>query len=192
MSATADTVFRKTPQGLAELAQRRGELPPRMRSVLVMVNGVDAATRLVERLGADVLATLDALLHRGLIEPIAAAPRSAAPAAPRPRSTTPPPPAAKSPSPAATAASLAPAAPAAPVETGAGEVEQRMRLATRQLIQILLPHFGPDAPRIAQAASTATEPAAFNQALEAVAARLAIHMGRKRAAEVLAPLRQIV
>jgi len=176
VSAMADTVFRKTPQGQAELAQRRGDLPPRMRSVLVMVNGIDAAARLMERLGGDVLATLEALLQRGLIEPAAAAAKAGAAAAPRPRAAQPP------------GASPAPAtAPA-----GADEAQQRMRLATRQLIQILLPHFGPDAPRIAQGAVAATTPAEFNQALEAVSARLAIHMGRKRAAEVLAPLRQIV
>jgi hypothetical protein len=183
VSAMADTVFRKTPQGQAELAQRRGDLPPRMRSVLVMVNGIDAAARLMERLGGDVLATLEALLQRGLIEPAAAAAKAGAAAAPRPRAAVASPPAAQPPG-----ASPAPAtAPA-----GADEAQQRMRLATRQLIQILLPHFGPDAPRIAQGAVAATTPAEFNQALEAVSARLAIHMGRKRAAEVLAPLRQIV
>jgi hypothetical protein len=60
------------------------------------------------------------------------------------------------------------------------------------LVQLLLPHFGPDATRVAEAALRAASRAEFNAALEGVAERLATHVGRKAADQLLAPLRQPV
>lgn len=167
MARSADTVYRKTPQGQAELAQRSAGLPLRARSVLVMVNGVDSAQRLAERLGPAVLDTLAALREQGLIEALVPVERAARPASPPP----------------------VPAAAPAPPSAAPGLDPQHHRAQAQALVQLLLPYFGPDAPRIAESALRATSVDAFNQGLDAVADRLAIHLGRRKAAEAIARLR---
>jgi pyruvate/2-oxoglutarate dehydrogenase complex dihydrolipoamide acyltransferase (E2) component len=168
MGNAADTVvYRKTALGQGELAQRRLGLSPRARAVLVMVNGVDTAGQLIGRLGGDTAQVLAALAAQACIEAVPTQ---------RPVPQT-----------SATAASAA----SAPVGPPAARPQPpAMRDAAVALVRLLVPHSGPDAPRVAEAALRANHGADFNAALDAVAARLAIHLGRKRATELLAPLRQ--
>jgi hypothetical protein len=188
MARAQDLVYRKTADGQAELAQRRHGLGPRARGVLVMVNGVDPLQRLIERLGPEVLETLALLRQHGLIEAIAQAEQSAARA---PRADTAAPHADAAGPPLATAAvvrpepaSPPPAAPAPPALDPA-----RHRAAAQALVALLLPFFGPDAPRIAETALRARSVAEFNQGVGEVADRLAIHLGRRKAAEATDRLR---
>lgn len=166
MPRSADLTYRKTAAGQAELTQRQAGLGPRERALLVMVNGQETAQRLVERLGASVLDTLAMLRQRGLIEPVSAE---------RPARTAPSP------------ASAQPAPPPPPPPPGLDP--QRHRQAAQALVALLLPYFGPDAPRIADKALRARSPQEFNDGVSAVAERLAIHLGRRRAAEATDPLR---
>ncbi|MBQ0931685.1 hypothetical protein KAK07_12340 [Ideonella sp. 4Y16] len=163
MSRSAELIYRKTAAGQAELMQRQAGLGPRERALLVMVNGQEPVQRLVDRLGERVLDTLSLLRQRGLIEPVAAE---------RPARTPPPPP-----------------RPAEPPPVAAGLDPQRHRQAAQALVALLLPYFGPDAPRIADKALRARSPQEFNDGVTAVAERLAIHLGRRRAAEATDPLR---
>lgn len=160
MPRSADVTYRKTAAGQAELTQRQAGLGPRERALLVMVNGQESAQRLVERLGEAVLDTLAMLRQRGLIEPVVADRLARATPSPPP----PPPPA-------------------------PGLDPQRHRQAGQALVALLLPYFGPDAPRIADKALRARSPQEFNDGVTAVAERLAIHLGRRRAAEATDPLR---
>ncbi|MBN8489241.1 MAG: hypothetical protein J0M20_16135 [Burkholderiales bacterium] len=160
MPRSCDLTYRKTAAGQAELALRQAGLGPRERALLVMVNGQEPAQRLVERLGEAGLDTLAMLRQRGLIEPVAAD---------RPVRVAPPPP---------------PPSPSAP-----GLDPQRHRQACQALVALLLPYFGPDAPRIAEQALRARSPQEFNRGVTAVDERLAIHLGRRRAAEATDPLR---
>lgn len=211
MSLADATLYRKTAQAQAELAQRKGSLAPRERMVLVMVNGVDTVAKLVARLGPAAADTLAQLLSLGMIEAVEAAPPPQRPAA-RSRAAadmslealrgapsvtagasaaaTPAPahsaevPAAASPSPATpTAASQSP-----PPSAAVSDATPRQR-ASRELVRLLAPRFGPDATRIAQPALEAADAAGFNAALDGIAARLGIHLGRKAAEQLLAPLR---
>lgn len=181
MARAQDLVYRKTADGQAELAQRRHGLGPRARGVLVMVNGVEPLQRLVERMGPEVLETLALLRQHGLIEAIAQAEQAAVRA---PRADTAPPAPAPAPAPAAAARAEPPAAPAAPALDPA-----RHRAAAQALVALLLPFFGPDAPRIAETALRARSVAEFNQGVGEVADRLAIHLGRRKAAEATDRLR---
>ena len=86
MSRGMGMVYRKTTAGQHELAERRGAVPLRARSVLVMVNGQDPVQRLVEKLGQGALEVIAQLLQLGMIEPVTgpAAPRATDPR-PRPQ-----------------------------------------------------------------------------------------------------------
>ena len=162
MPRSPDLTYRKTAAGQAELMQRQAGLGPRERALLVMVNGQEPVQRLVDRLGEAVLDTLALLRQRGLIEPVVAE---------RPARASAPP----------------PSPPAAPPPPGLDP--QRHRQASQALVALLLPYFGPDAPRIAEQALRARTPQAFNDGVTAVAERLAIHLGRRKAAEATDPLR---
>ncbi len=183
MAKAQDLVYRKTADGQAELAQRRHGLGPRARGVLVMVNGVEPLQRLVERMGPEVLETLALLRQHGLIEAIAQAEQAVARA---PRTDTAAPDPVPAPTPAAqTEPPAAPtAAPAPPTLDPA-----RHRAAAQALVALLLPFFGPDAPRIAETALRARSVAEFNRGVGEVADRLAIHLGRRKAAEATDRLR---
>jgi hypothetical protein len=74
-----DDIFIKTPSGLDEVRTRASGLPQRVRSVLIMVDGVKPVRDLrdaVARLGAPP-ETLDSLLELGLIQLHAASPTKA-------------------------------------------------------------------------------------------------------------------
>jgi hypothetical protein len=65
------TIYRKTAEGQAEVETRARNLPPRMRSALIMVDGKrtdDELRRLVLQKPDE---TLQALAEQGLIEVIA-------------------------------------------------------------------------------------------------------------------------
>jgi hypothetical protein len=170
-SATA-TLYRKTAAGQAELTERCAGLTPRARTVLVVVNGVLTVARLVETLGPEVPTLLQTLLGKGLIEPVAA----------------------KAPAPSSTGVPMATAAPRpAPVVAGAPLALPPAPGPTpsvlRALLELLVPHFGPDATRVAEPALRATNAHDYHAALDALGARLAIHLGRKQAEQLLMPLR---
>ena len=66
----AGTIFRKTERGVAELGERKLKLNPRVRTMLIQVDGVLDESQLQER-GAQVGAPEDflrQLLDAGLIE----------------------------------------------------------------------------------------------------------------------------
>ena len=98
------TTYRKTAQGADEIQTRARRLAPRLRQVLIVVDGrkTDAELGALLPQAAECLA---ALLQDGLIEPVPAAAPAPGPA--RPPAAAPPP----APAP-ATAAGLAPASPA--------------------------------------------------------------------------------
>lgn len=168
MASSANAiVYRKTSLGQAEMTQRRAGLTPRARAVLVTVNGADPVTTLAERLGAEVPSTLQQLLEKGLIEPLPVAGTTPVPVPAQPKAAAPTP--------------LA----KPPADPGSPSAETLLKL-----VQLLFPHFGPDATRVAEPALRAASHAEFNAALDGLAARMAIHLGRKQADQMLAPLRQ--
>jgi hypothetical protein len=97
------TVYRKTPKGTQEIETRAHRLSPRLRSVLILVDGrrSDDELRTLVPLGFD--EALRSLLDDGFIDAIAgtAAPRSppSPPAGPAPRPAPAPPPPAPAPAP---------------------------------------------------------------------------------------------
>ena len=100
------TTYRKTTRGADEVQTRARRLAPRLRQVLIIVDGrkTDAELGALLPQAAECLA---ALLQDGLIEPVPAAAPAPAPGPARPPAAAPPP----APAP-ATAAGLAPASPA--------------------------------------------------------------------------------
>ena len=62
-------VLTKTEKGIEALQNRSRELPQRLRTVLVLVDGRQSIGTLVERFGAlsDIQAALQELVERGLI-----------------------------------------------------------------------------------------------------------------------------
>lgn len=77
------TIFQKTDLGRAEIVQRSERVPAAMRSVLIMVNGIDTIEELTARGLLRVRDHLHGLLVMGLIEPVP-------PPAPSPPSPEPP------------------------------------------------------------------------------------------------------
>jgi hypothetical protein len=72
------TLYRKTAAGQAEVGSKAHALPPRARSLLIMVDGKRSHDDLRAMLGAAVDEAIELLLREGLVE------RLAAPAAPAP------------------------------------------------------------------------------------------------------------
>ncbi len=81
---TANAIYRKTDKGAEEMRSRKGDLPPKLRTMLIMIDGTQSLEHLqglAEQLGApkDFLVQLE---QRGLIEAAApVAPAAQAPAA---------------------------------------------------------------------------------------------------------------
>lgn len=163
-------IFRKTDAGHAEVRTRALGLDARTRGLLILANGELTVEQLGQRVGFDPLRTLVALLEQGLLEAVAPAPRArpaaaaAAPAAP-PR-----------PTPAA-----APAPPAAPNPL----LPDDLPAARTRALTALMPHYGPDALRMAEPLRSAVTPQEFARALATLRETMAVHMG-KRMAEQLA------
>lgn len=168
------TVYRKTDAGRAEVGRRQAGLAPGARQMLILVNGIDSLADLQAKRLSGVQEHLDSLLALGLIEPV-------------PVSRT-----LRSPPPAEAAPVLVQAPPevATAVQTEASAEEaQALLLLQRRAWQLLQPHFGPDAPVVAQALLAARTLADYHLALAGIEARLAIHLGRKRAGRDVHALR---
>jgi len=194
------TVLRKTASGQAAFSSRSPLLTPRLRALMVMIDGARQLGDLCAALGEGVKAQLVELASHGFVEPV------------RPGGLTrrpePAPPAAVSrPAPPATAARVVEAPPTRPVEappaarhrdstlpmpldaaSGHPDYEEMGRRA-QKLIGMLRPHFGPDAALAAQPVVAAADEKAFDAALDALRERLSIHMGKRMATDFLAPLR---
>jgi len=74
------SLLRKTAAGQAEVASKAHALPPRARSLLIMVDGKRGPDELRAMLGPQVDEALQLLLREGLIESVASAPVTSAPA----------------------------------------------------------------------------------------------------------------
>lgn len=81
-------IYRKTAQGLEEIERRSRNLPPRLRSALIMVDGKRDDADLRKLVPGQADEALQALLDQGLIE-VAAATAPAAPKAAAARSAAP-------------------------------------------------------------------------------------------------------
>ena len=78
-----NSILTKTPKGVEEVETRKHKLEPRLRSMLIMVNGKSSAAELAAKLPQG-QAMLDELAKQGFVEGAkasAAAPAAAAPAA---------------------------------------------------------------------------------------------------------------
>ncbi|NDY89798.1 hypothetical protein [Ideonella livida] len=182
MALLSETIFRKTAAGQAALSRHDAaqaatvSLTPRLRALLVMVNGRDAAGKLLLQVAeagserqAEARQGLRLLQEAGWIEAAGVAVVEVNSRSFGSRLRAGP----------DTAEHQPPEAPA-----DAATLAQ----ARQALMPRLLEHFGPDAPRVAQRALQATGWREFNAGLDDIAARLAIHMGRKAARALLADL----
>lgn len=131
----------------------------RARTALILVNGQDSVQALRAKLGPEADALVGELQRCGLVELLRPLPQAAAP----PLLQAPPPPRMD--------------------ESG------RLEPLKRDAMVRLAPHFGPDVPIVAASLLSATESATYNAALGKIEARLALYLGKARAAQVLAGLR---
>lgn len=130
-AAAMATVHRKSAKGVAEIETRAHRLPPRLRGLLIMVDGQRSDDEL-GRLMPDAPAVLAQLAEGGFIEAVA---RQAGPAA----SAQPAPPATPTARPRAAPAPAA-AAPAAPTAAAStGDLDATRRAAVRQLTDLVGP-----------------------------------------------------
>jgi hypothetical protein len=72
-------IFRKSAKGVAEIETRANRLPPRMRSMLILVDGKRDAEDLKAMLTSQAEETLQALADQGFIEAVGETMRAAAP-----------------------------------------------------------------------------------------------------------------
>ena len=161
-------VFRKTAAGHAEVRNRALGLDARTRGLLILANGELTVEQLAQRVGFDPVRTIMALVGAGLLEQVAMALRARA-AAGAPDSVPPEP--------------AAPAEPAAPPPPHPLEPADLAAARTRALT-LLMPHYGPDALRMAEPLRSAVTPGEFARALEVLRETMKIHMGRKMAERI--------
>lgn len=163
-------VFRKTESGKAEIGQRRAGLAAATRQLLILVNGVDSVQTLQTKGLGDVRHHLDTLLALHLIEevPVSRPPPPSSRAAP-----------VQAPGPTRVAPPVAASAPPPAISP---EEDQRLLGLQKRAYRKLQPHFGADAPIVAQAMLAARSLQEFRQSLNAIEAKLAIYMGKKQAA----------
>ncbi len=111
-------IYHKTPKGAEAIANRQSGLGPRLRPLLIMVDGKRSFTDLAALTG-ECEALLDQLVAEGLIEPVGGAPAAAAgPAAGRPEAHS---------------------APTAPTPQVVVSLPEAKRCATRMLVDMLGP-----------------------------------------------------
>lgn len=158
-------IFRKTEAGHAEVRSRALGLDARTRGLLILANGELTVEQLGQRVGFDPLRVLVALLEQGLLEAVLPAPR------PRPAAVAPPLP----------TSPQAPAMPAAPHPL----LPEDLPAARTRALTALMPHYGPDALRMAEPLRSAVTPQEFARTLATLRETMAVHMG-KRLAEQLA------
>ncbi|GAA6142678.1 hypothetical protein [Hydrogenophaga sp. 5NK40-0174] len=162
-------VFKKTQAGRDEVSGRKAGLTPAERQVLIVVNGAGSTSALAGL--ADASRHLQKLLDLGLIEVVS----GSAPAPMLAKATNTP---------------AAPAPAATPAKTSGIENEEAIvRALQRQAGTKLVHHFGPDTATIAEKVLLADTLVDFNAALDEVEAKLAIYLGRKKAAEQIAELK---
>jgi hypothetical protein len=65
------TTYRKTPKGLTEIETRVHRVPPRARTLLILVNGQRSEAELAKLAPAEAAQTLQWLLAEGFIAPVA-------------------------------------------------------------------------------------------------------------------------
>jgi hypothetical protein len=112
------TIFRKTSKGVAEIETRAHRLTPRMRSMLILVDGKRDGADLKQLITQQADETLQALSDQGFIEAVGETVHASEAAAP-----------------AESGAPAAPAPPAAPAQ----DVNVVRKAAVRMLIEILGP-----------------------------------------------------
>jgi hypothetical protein len=169
----ARELFRKTEAGLAALKDRAA-LEPRLRTMLILINGRFTVEELQAQLGVDPIDTLRVLVARGLIERVPG---------PKPAGESPPPP----PPPVAPTPATAPAP--ADASAAPSAALQALRAAQLRALDLLERYFGPGGREMAMPLLQAKDAAGFNAALASAQERLAIYQGKKRAAEVVNSLR---
>ena len=155
-------IFIKSAAGRAALTDR--SVAGRARTALILVNGQDSIDALRAKLGPDAAVLIGELQARGLVEPlqpVAAPVRGPVAEAPAPPPPSPPP------------------------EDESG----RLAPLKREVLVRLRPHFGPDVPIVAATLLAATDAVAYRAALGKIEARLALYLGKARAAQLLADLR---
>ncbi len=162
-------VFKKTQAGRDEVAKRRAGLTPAERQVLIVVNGAESTSALAGL--ADVNRHLRKLIDLGLVEVSGGGSPSAKTATPSPQA----------PEPAARAA--------APTGLSAEQEEAIVRALQRQAGTQLVHHFGPDTATVAEKVLLADTLSDFNAALDEVETKLAIYLGRKKAAAQIEELK---
>ena len=136
------TIFRKTAKGLSEVQTRAFRLPPRLRSLLIMVDGKRSDAELAALL-PQAGESLQALAEQGFIEvaaQAAAAPPPPPPPAPPPPPPPPPAPPAPAPSRTAAAATGGAAVAVAPVAAAGADFPTRKR----QVLRLFNDLAGPD------------------------------------------------
>lgn len=141
-------IYRKTASGQAEVGSKAHHLPPRARSLLIMVDGQRDAETLRGMLGPAVDEGIELLLREGLIE--------------QSGSTSP----AKAPVSAPPAAAARPPAPSA---AAAPSFEETRRAAARAVTEAL----GPMADSVAMRIERAKTPADLQSALQVAAGAIA-------------------
>lgn len=192
MQIVMDLPYQKTDKGRAEMSGgARSGMTPRSRSLLILVDGRTRLGELVARLapGVDWRGIASELSSLGLIEPAASTPSSSSASASVQK------PAVAAPARATTQASAPPAsAPVAtkPAVASAVEDPQKLVHARARVVQMLVPVFGPDAPRFAEPLLAAKSASAFKAALVEREKVLSVHAGKARAREVVQALHKLL
>jgi hypothetical protein len=175
-ACTVPTIYAKSPAGQLELKSRSNAVPPRARTLLILVDGKRSDTEL-SALVPDFEASVDALLKAGLIEPVASA---------RPPASTRAVGGPEAPSPAAApAAERVPPPPPAPAAIDL----PTLRLESARAVNNLL---GPEGDALAMRIERAAEAEVLQVALERCVSYIAATRGKRAADEFaqryLAPL----
>jgi len=172
-------IFGKTDAGRQALATReRTAMTVKARMALVIINGRDDLRALRVSLGPDADATINELLRAGLIAPLTS------PAVPAPLTASAP---------------LTVHAPLTPIPNPqpepaprqAADSQEKLFALQRQALACLRPHFGPDVVMIAQPLVSAVTLQEFAAGLDPIERQLAVYVGKKQAARILAPLRNL-
>jgi hypothetical protein len=159
------TIFRKTAKGLSEVQTRAFRLPPRLRSLLIVVDGKRSDAELAALL-PQAGESLQALAEQGFIEAAA----QAAPATPPPAPPPPPPPAPPAPAPSRTAAAATggTAVAVAPVAASGTDFPARKRQVLRLFNDLAGPDGEPMAIKMERARSLDELSALLPQAVRLV------------------------
>jgi hypothetical protein len=175
-ACTVPTIYAKSPAGQLELKSRSNAVPPRARTLLILVDGKRSDTEL-SALVPDFEASVGALLKAGLIEPVASA---------RPPASTRAVGGPEAPSPAA--APAAERVPPPPPPPAAIDLPT-LRLESARAVNNLL---GPEGDALAMRIERAAEAEVLQVALERCVSYIAATRGKRAADEFaqryLAPL----